>query len=553
MVRPLRGADLLVRSLSVAGVDRLFALSGNQIMPVFDACLDEGIELLHVRHEAAAVHMADAWGRLTGNPGVALVTAGPGHANALSAMYVALAAESPLVLLSGHAPQSGLGRGVFQEMVQAKMAGHVAKLSWTATDAARLGHDLARALRTARSGRPGPVHVSLPVDLLEARLDDLTQALPEPDDFLPSMSLLDTETAESLLTTLSGATKPLILAGPAMTRSPGSELLSQLADTTHVPVIGMESPRGINDPSLGALAEILAEADLVVLLGKQLDFTLRHGEPPVFRSDCRFLQLDPETRVLEQTGRVLDDPARLKASDLADPVPAAERLVGLAEQTDWPLTDWFDEVQAAVSYRPPEWTTYGSEHNGPLHAVELCRAVQQLLDEADDAVFVSDGGEFGQWAQACLSAPRRIINGPAGSIGSSVPFAISAALAFPEARVVVTLGDGTFGFHATEFDTALRYNLPFVAVVGNDACWNAEHQIQLRKYGPERLIGCELRPTRYDRVVSALGGHGENVTRPDELQPALQRAFDSGLPACVNVMVQRVAAPEIRRKAAKVR
>ena len=548
MTRQLRGADLLVRSLSVAGVERLFTLSGNQIMPVFDACLDEGIELLHVRHEAAAVHMADAWGRLTGNPGIALVTAGPGHANALSAMYVALAAESPLVLLSGHAPQSGLGRGVFQEMAQADMAGHVAKLSWTATDAGRLGHDLARAMRIARSGRPGPVHVSLPVDLLEAPLDDLAHAMPGPGDFQPPMSLLDAATAESVLAALPGAARPLILAGPAMTRGSAPGLLAQLAKTTHVPAIATESPRGINDPSLGALAEILAEADLVVLLAKRLDFTLRQGKPPVFRPDCRFIQLDPDLHVLEQTSRVLDDPERFVAGEIADPIPAVERLTALAQAADRPRTDWFDEVQTAISYRPPEWTTLRSEGDGPIHAVELCRAVGRFLDEADEAVFVSDGGEFGQWAQACLSAPRRVINGPAGSIGSGVPFAISAALAFPEARVVVTLGDGTFGFHAAEFDTAVRYNVPFVAVVGNDACWNAERQIQLRDYGPDRLIGCELLPTRYDQVVSALGGHGENVTRPEELQPALERAFHSGLPACVNVMIQRIPAPEIRRE-----
>jgi acetolactate synthase-1/2/3 large subunit len=169
--------------------------------------------------------------------------------------------------------------------------------------------------------------------------------------------------------------------------------------------------------------------------------------------------------------------------------------------------------------------------------------VQKLL-EAPDAVLVSDGGEFGQWAQACLSAPRRVINGPAGSIGSALPFAAAAKLAYPQARVVAMLGDGTFGFHMSEIDTAVRYGLDYLAVVGNDAAWNAEYQIQLRAYGAARAHGCELLPTRYGAVAAALGAHGEDVLSFDELRSALDRAAVSGVPACINVIIERVAAPK---------
>src|SRR3970282_731024 len=166
----LRGADILARALAAAGVRHLFSLSGNQIMPVYDAALEARLSIVHVRHEGAAVHMADAWGRLTGEPGIALLTGGPGHANGVGALYTALASESPVVLLSGHAPLAELGRGAFQEMRQADLAAPVTKDSWTAVSAARLGEDIERALRIARSGRPGPVHVSLPIDVLEARV-----------------------------------------------------------------------------------------------------------------------------------------------------------------------------------------------------------------------------------------------------------------------------------------------------------------------------------------------------------------------------------------------
>jgi acetolactate synthase-1/2/3 large subunit len=180
----------------------------------------------------------------------------------------------------------------------------------------------------------------------------------------------------------------------------------------------------------------------------------------------------------------------------------------------------------------------------------MLRPLQALLDSHPDAVFVCDGGEIGQWAQACLNAPHRVLNGVAGSIGSALPFALAARLAMPDAPVIAVLGDGTFGFHAAEFDTAVRCGAPFVAVVGNDARWNAEYQIQLKDYGAERLIGCELQPTRYDQVAAAFGGHGEWVVDAEGLMPAVQRALASGLPACLNVMIEGVPAPQVRRAAA---
>jgi acetolactate synthase-1/2/3 large subunit len=175
--------------------------------------------------------------------------------------------------------------------------------------------------------------------------------------------------------------------------------------------------------------------------------------------------------------------------------------------------------------------------------------LQTLLDRHPESVLVCDGGEFGQWAQACLRAPHCVINGVAGSIGSALPFALAGRLAQPEAPVVALMGDGTFGFHMAEIDTALRYQLPFVAVVGNDARWNAEYQIQLRRYGPDRLIGCELRPLRYDAVTQAIGGHGEHVIEAAALPAAIERAHASALPACIDIAIEGLAAPSIRRAA----
>jgi acetolactate synthase-1/2/3 large subunit len=541
----LRGADILARALAAAGVRHLFSLSGNQIMPVYDAALDARLSIVHVRHEGAAVHMADAWGRLTGEPGVALLTGGPGHANGVGALYTALAAESPMVLLSGHAPLAELGRGAFQEMRQADLAAPVTKDSWTADSAATLGEDIERAFRTARSGRPGPVHVSLPFDVLEARVTASANVSSRPA--APLVQRLDASAADALLAELKRAHRPLVLVGPAMASRAGTTARERLEAATGVPVVCMESPRGMNDPGLGALADVLREADLVVLLGKQPDFTLRFGAPPAVAADCRFIVIDPEPAALQRALKTLAPAARVLLSAVADSFAVAQDLAAKGRAVA--SRQWAQDVQSAIRYRPAEWKTLVSRPEGPLHPVEVGRAVQRILDRSRDAVLVADGGEFGQWAQACVSAPTRLINGPGGSIGSAIPFALAARLARPDATVVAMLGDGTFGFHLAEVDTAARARLPFLAVVGNDACWNAELQIQLKTYGRDRAHGCELLPARYDQAVTALGGHGEHVARAADLAPALERALGSQRPACVNVMIERAPAPTVARGA----
>ena len=535
-----RGADRLAQAFARAGTKRVFTLSGNHIMPVFDAAIDAGIGLIHTRHEAAAVHMADAWARLTGEAGIAMVTGGPGHANAVSALYTAAMAESPVVLLSGHAPTDQLGAGAFQEMAQVEVAAPLVKASWRCARPGDVAADFARAVRIARSGRPGPVHLSLPSDVLEQEAGETALELGVDITTLPEGD------ADAILSALARLARPLVLAGPLALTPAGRPLLKRLEDALGVPVIGMESPRGIADPSLGAFGELLAQADGVLLLGKRLDFTLRFGKPPAMRADCEFLQVDADAAELERTRRAVGE--RLRLSFTSDLFAAIDVLVARSANSRHPSGGWHDEVRAAIAWRPAEWQNAASAIEGRLHPVQALRPLQALLDAHADAVFVCDGGEVGQWAQACLDAPTRIINGVAGSIGAALPFAVAARLARPDAPVLAVMGDGTFGFHCAEIDTAVRYGLPFVAVIGNDARWNAEYQIQLREYGPERARGCELLPARYDAVAAAFGGQGELVTEARDLLPAARRAQASGRPACLNVMLEGVPAPSLRRK-----
>jgi len=536
--RKNRGADALAQALSRAGVRRVFTLSGNHVMPVFDACLDAGIDLLHVRHEAATVHMADAWARLTGEVGVALVTGGPGHANAVSALYTAAMAESPVVLLSGHAPNAQLGQGAFQEMRQADIAAPLCKASTTSASPDRVARDLAVAMRAAASGRPGPVHLSLPQDALDGPAD--LESVPPPGDFAAQARPLDDAFARDVAARLAKASRPLVLAGPWAMRGEAAQRLAALESASGIPAIGMESPRGVGDPSLGDFAQLLARADCVLLLGKRLDFTLKFGA--AFARDCDVLQVDADAVELDRTRRALG--ARLVGSAEADGVSA---LRALARHMGGAGTAWTREVREAIAWRPPAWQAAKASAPGRLHPVEAFRPVQAILDSHPGSVFVSDGGEIGQWAQACLRAPHRVINGVAGSIGAALPFALAARLAQPEAPVIAAMGDGTFGFHPAEIDTAVRYRLPFVAIVGNDARWNAEYQIQVRDYGADRTVGCELLPARYDEVAKGFGGHGERVTDAAQLVPAVQRAIASRLPAVVNVMIDGLPAPNLKR------
>lgn len=539
--QPMRGADALAKTLTKAGVDTIFAMSGNQIMILFDALLDAQIRVVHIRHEAAAVHMADAWARLKDTVGVALVPAGPGFANALSALYTAHMSESPVVLLSGHAPVSRLGLGAFQEMPQAEMASHFAKASWTVEDPADVAQSVARAIQIAASGRPGPVHLSVPEDVLGGsvdRLPRLTEA-----SFSPTPMPLDGAEGRDILDTLAAASRPLILVGPTLARRSSNDITEELETATGVPVIRMESPRGANDPCLGAVAEVLAESDAVLALGKLVDFSLQFGN--ALHENCPVLHIDRDAAMLDRSRTLFGD--RLVCAAQADAIAAAMALAEHANRPSKVDPGWVEQVKAAIAYRPAEWTGLSSDPNGPVHAVELCRAVQARLDTSPDSVLIVDGGEFGQWAQACLSAPNRIINGPAGAIGGAIPFAVAAGLAKPGVPVIALMGDGSMGFHLSEFDTAARSGSAFTLIVGNDARWNAEYQIQLRDYGPQRLHSCELNETGYNQVAVALGCHGENVSRPDELGPALDRAAKSGKAACVNVAIESHPAPVIRR------
>ncbi len=534
----MRGANLVVQTLVEAGVTTVFTVSGNQVMPIFDACYDTNIRLVHVRHEASAVYMADAWSQLTGEIGVALVPAATGFINALGPLYSAKRAESPVLLLSGDSPVALDQLGAFQEMDQVSASASLTKYSSRPMTVGEIGFDIARAIKKAQAGRPGPVHIALPHDLLNAATD--SSLIPASSDFVPAKRGLSSNAAAEVIKLLAGSLRPLILTGPQLSPSRNKYLHQQVAEVLNVPFITMENPRGLSDPYLGAISNVMPKADLVIFLGKEVDFTSNFAKQSAFDINCRFVVIDPEQGSVEQAQRNLGD--RLVLTYQADSKEALLELLRLGAD-DPERTDWCQEVAAAVSYRNVPDAVAG------ISPYQLCTSVQQVLDAAKDPILIVDGGEFGQWGQAYLDANSRLINGISGAIGGGLCFAIAAQLARPEATVIALMGDGTAGFHFSEFDTAVRNNANIIAIIGNDSCWNAELLIQTRDYGKERLIGCELNPeARYDLAASGFGCHGEFVEVVEQLEGALERSIKSKHPACINVVLNGQPAPVFSQK-----
>lgn len=531
-----RGADLVAEGLASAGVKTIFTLSGNQIMPIFDAIIDVGIRLVHVRHEAAAVFMADAWSQLNDEIGVALIPAAPGFANGLAPLYSATCSESAVLLISGDSPISQDGMGAFQELDQVAITTPLTKLSKRSVSVETIPDDLCSLIKASRSGRPGPVHLALPQDLLEQLVD--SSKLSEINDYSPDKETLSDTLIEQVKNELQKAQRPIIITGPALTETRIGELHSKLSSSLSVPVISMESPRGLKDPSLGDFSNALIEADVVLILGKSVDFTLSFANPNSFSPDCRVIVIDAENQMLERARKALGE--RLILAETCNVKSLADLLSNSHVERSPERQKWVERVNSFITERGEVVDETVSDL---IHPATLCASVQRAISGVENSILVCDGGEFGQWSQAYISAPKRIINGVSGAIGGGICYAIGAKASHPESTVFVLMGDGTAGFHFSEFETAVRNKLPLVAVIGHDAKWNAEVQLQLRKYGEDRLIACELDETRYDLAVQGLGGHGEYVTDPIELDTAIERAIDSGLPACVNVRIEGLPAP----------
>ena len=551
------GSHLICKALKLEGVKNIFGLAGDHILPVLDVMADQDFRIIDTRHEQAAVHMADAWSRITEQPGVCMYTT-PGFANAIPGLTNAMHTEGPVISIAGCADMQDLGRGAQQEIDQVGMAAPICKGSFMVHDARRIPEFIARAMRLAFSGRRGPVHLTIPIDVQEQSVDEDEITLTQPSAYRPKETVLASpEAVRQAIALLHEAQKPLVIAGSAAGYTLSGGALQRFVETTRLPVVTEEQSRGlISDDhryafgyferGLNRAAAKLRDADLVVLLGRKQDFVIGYCRPPHVGANAKIIQIDPSPSEIGRSRGV-------DVGMVGDVTSVLEQMTKEAGNHEWKDLPWLDELRAARTAQA-DWAENLARPQTPIHALFVHKTLKSMLRPDDCLVF--DGGDFCHFGRSLLPAlkPKHWFNvSSLGMLGSSLPTALAARVAYPDSRVFMLSGDGAFGFNGMEFDTAVRHKLNIVAIVGNDSAWGIDRQIQLGLYG--RPVATDLRQSRYDQMVQGLGGYGEFVERPEDLKPALERALASDQPALLNVAVERAISPRAeaaigRRKAA---
>lgn len=539
----LPGGRLVARMLAKEGVKTVFTLSGLHVAPIYAGCVDEGIRIVDTRHEQAAAHAADAWARLTRGAGVAIVTAGPGVTDAVTGVANAFAANSPLVLLGGAAPTFNQGRGSLQEMPQVPLFSSITKWADRIPSPDLVPSFLAKAFRVARSGRPGPVFLEIPWDVLSNGAD---AALAEAQTGYRTDARLPGDPAklEEAIALLAGAERPVVVGGSSIWWDGAVEVLERFATRSGIPVYLNGMGRGClppDHPSAFHLSrkDALAAADVVLVVGTPLDFRMGYGTEPTFAPGARVVQVDVDPAEIGRN-RPIDVGLVADARSVLETFAGAGKLAGSGAAASWRRALREKEEERALRQRGFE-----ESDQRPIHHFRLARAIETVASRAGDVTYVGDGGNVVAVAAKVLRVPlpgRWLDPGPLGTLGVGAPFAIAAKLLAPERPVCVVQGDGSFGLNGMDFETAVRFGLPMVVVVGNDAAWGQILVPQRAMYGEEHAVATRLAPTRYDRVVEALGGKGEHVEDPKDLVPALERAFASGTVYCVDVAIDPEAA-----------
>lgn len=528
----LSGGALVAQALRELGVEHIYSVSGNQILPIYDAAGELGLRIIHMRHESAAAYAALAEAELTGKPGVALVSAGPGFVASLVGVAIARSMELPLLLLSGASPLSQAGMGAFQELDQAAMAGAVCKASLVAHSAAELPAQVGTAWWLALEGVPGPVHLSLPADVLLAETEytqvDGARAAPA------ALTAGERAALRDIAVRLAAARRPVVITRPAAARGAAGAALAELCDKLGLMPFMTDAPRGFSDLKYLDVAPLLPAADFALVVAPS-DFVVSFLEPEALARDGLVALIDAPGD---------PQPARAALLHLRLPDPAAA-LQALAAALTGPLAidlAWASQWQLnPPPDAPADWA------GNALHPLAVTDALRTTLQPDD--IIVLDGGEFSQWVRWGLrDLPNTVIwNGKFGAIGGAVPIALGAAVTRPNSRVIAIAGDGGVGYHLMELETAARYGLPIVLLIGNDGLWATEWHLQVDRYGPDRAFETNLTQARYDRTAEGLGGRGRFISQSDDLQPALVEAFDAAVATCLNVLIAPLRSPAVLR------
>jgi acetolactate synthase-1/2/3 large subunit len=529
----VRGYNLFGQALANEGVDTGFYIMGGPINDGVKAAISHGVRMIDVRHEQAAAMMAHAYSRVLAKPSVCMGASGPGAINLTTGLANALIDCAPVVAFGGSSPVSLNQSGAFQEIDQVAIMRPVTKWADRVYDAHRIPEYVSLAFRRAMSGKPGPVYLDLPGDVLYAPVDDAKVKWPRLQAAAHrARQAADPETIELVVSELSKAERPIVLTGSGILWSRAAAELNAFVDATGIPFYTTPQGRGVipeDHPCFYGSARSTAfkEADLVLVVGTRLNYVVSFGSPPRFSADAKIVRIDTDPAEIDGSPRVdigIVGDARTVLSQLTDAASGRLKPSGIA--------GWRDRLSKVESARAQKQEAEISTGQTPIHPLRLCKEVRDFIDR--DTILVVDGQEilnFGRQTIPSYRPGHRLNSGPFGIMGVGMPFGVGAKAAKPDHKVVVLHGDGSFGLNAMELDTAVRHDLPVLVIVSLNGGWTADPE----KTKPGRDLGY----TRFDKMAEALGCHGEYVQVPEEIRPALERAaaqVAQGKTALVNVV-----------------
>ena len=537
----ISGGHLVAKALKAEGIEVIFTLCGGHIIDIYDGCIDEGIQVIDVRHEQVAAHAADGYARVTGRPGCAVVTAGPGTTDAITGVANAFRAESPMLLIGGQGALNQHRMGSLQDLPHVDIMKPITKFSSSVLTTERVADMCSMAFREATAGAPGPSFLEIGRDILDAHVPLENAVLPEPGRYRASTkSIGDPASVDRLADILSKAEKPCVLLGSQLWTSRGSEAAIEFARSLNIPVFMNGAARGTlppGDPHHLHLTRRHAfnNADVILIVGTPFDFRMGYGKR--LRQEATVVQIDMDYRTVGKNRDVdlglVGDPGAI----LAEVTKAADGK-GAGDRESW-IQSLREEENRLKEERLPRLM----REDAPVHPLRLAHEINEFL--TDNTMYIGDGGDVVTFSGGVVQpkGPGLWMDpGPLGTLGVGVPFAMAAKVARPDREIVCLFGDGAFSLTGWDFETMVRFNLPFIGVVGNNSYMNQIRYGQIQKYGEERGdVGNKLGDVKYDLFAKMLGGYGEEVREPKDIRPALERARESGKPSLINVWIDQNA------------
>jgi acetolactate synthase-1/2/3 large subunit len=538
----LEGGQIIAKALKRENVEYLFTLCGGTIESIYEGCLDEDIKIIDTRVDQSATMMADAYARVTGKVGVSAVTRGPGHANMIYGLATSHMIGSPQFALSGNSDASQLDMGGSQEYNQIGMVKPITKWARLVRQTERLTEYIATGFRKALGGRPGPVHLSVPYDVLYDRIDDAELDYLAPSSYRALAGVHgDPECIDAGLKMLAKAENPVIIAGGLLHWQNAAEALLDFVEATQIPFFTKGSdvnaiirPHplyfGTATGRFASASKQLRNADVVLALGVEFDIGINYGKPPMFHRDAKFICVDIDAEELGKN-------RAFEVGIIGALQPVLDEMTdGVSKHDFRKPTDWIAQLNQAQQEFLSRVAEAENSDQVPIHPLRICKEVREFF--GDEATISLDGGDVSLFSHMAFNhyhPPHLLFTGPIGGIGHGVPFALAGKLARPDQPSVLISGDGSFGYGIIEYDIAIKHNLPIISVISSDQAWGIVRHPQIERYGQERAVATDLRSVAYERLAQALDCHGELVTQPAEIRPALQRAVDAGVPAVVNV------------------